>query len=192
MWRGAAQGNGCLIPPGRRLPLAEMPSTYHECTESNFDLWKWAKLIDERISLVAFGSKDELSGHVGDVASFMEHRKQCVLLQSDQMPVYALLKPSQQLYAAHERRKPGSKTCLDHQAKLGALSGGHGTASMHPLDELEQAKPGSISQKRGADHVGQDKRQATVELAHAIFHWLGESKRPVNKHGKHSFPTTSS
>ena len=169
---------GCRLCKPQRLVDLSKDEEMHRLHQT----WK---LIDERLSLVAFGTEDELSGHVGDVASFMEHRKQCVVLQSDQMPVYALLKPSHQLYAAHERRKPGSKSEHSLQAKQGNLSGGHGTASMHPLDELEQAKPGSTSQKRGTDHVGQDKHRVTVELVHAIFHWFDESKRPVSKQGKH-------
>ena len=169
---------GCRLCKPQRLVDLSKEEEMHRLHQT----WK---LMDERLSLAAFGTEDELSAHVGDPASFIEYRKQCVVLQSDQMPVYALLKPSQQLYAAHERRKPGTKSDLSLAQRMGTLSGGHGKASMHPLDELEQAKPGTTSQKRGTDHVGQDKHRVTVELVHAIFHWFDGSKRPVSKQGKH-------
>ena len=57
--------------------------------------------------------------------------------------------------------------------------------SMQPLDELEEAKPGAFTQKRGTDHAGQDKHRVTLELVHAIFHWFDSSKRPVSQQGKH-------
>ena len=45
------------------------------------------KLMDERLHLCAFATEEQLSKHVANPAAFVEHRKQCVIIQSDQMPV---------------------------------------------------------------------------------------------------------
>ena len=102
---------GCRLCKPQRLVDLSKPEEMHRLHQT----WR---LIDERLSLCAFGTTQELSGHVGDPDSFIKHRKQCVVLQSDQMPVCALLKPSQQLYAAHERRKEGKKIVLSDQHKM--------------------------------------------------------------------------
>ena len=110
---------GCRMCKPQRLVDLSKEEEMHRLHQT----WK---LIDERLSLGAFGHKQELSAHVGDAASFMEQRKQLVVLQSDQMPVYALLRPGEQLYVAHERRKQGSKSNLTTWQNMGHLSGGHG------------------------------------------------------------------
>ena len=174
---------GCrLCRPQRLVDLSK--------SEEMHRLHQTWKLIDERLSLCAFGSEQDLRGHVGDPDAFMQGRKHLVVLQSDQMPVYALLRPSEQLYAAHERRREGKKSDMSVAQKEGAQSGGHSRACMHPLDEVERKQEATSStqqatQKRGTEHAGQDKHRITVELVHEIHHWLDSSKQPVGRQGKH-------
>ena len=56
---------------------------------------------------------------------FIKHRSELVVIQSDQMPVYAKIRPDKQLYTEAETRAPGTKSVLSLLEKLGDLSGGH-------------------------------------------------------------------
>ena len=77
------------------------------------------KLMDERLHLCAFGTAEQLRTHVAAPEQFVERRRELVIIQSDQMPVYAMLRPDKQLYASHELRKAGSKSVLKPHEKMG-------------------------------------------------------------------------
>ena len=77
------------------------------------------KLMDERLHLCAFGTAEQLRTHVAAPEQFVERRRELVIIQSDQMPVYAMLRPDKQLYADHELRKAGSKSGQKAHQKMG-------------------------------------------------------------------------
>ena len=138
------------------------------------------KLLDKRIHLAAFGSIEQLVEHVGQPERFAESRKQCVLLQSDQVPFYVKIRPSKQLHAAHDYRRDSSKSVLSPADKQIHFSDGHGKQGVGLTDELpieDLKKP--MAQTRGAEHGNQDKYRITIELMHEIHHWFDPSKRPI-------------
>ena len=79
------------------------------------------KLMDERIWICAFGSPTELAKHVVNPHEFAANRKRVDIIQSDQTPVYAMLRPDKQLFADWEvsRKDKGEKSSLSAAQKQG-------------------------------------------------------------------------
>ena len=82
-------------------------------------------LVDERIWLCAFGSVNELGKHVTQPEKFVEMRKSIDIIQSDQAPVYAMLRPDKQMYADWELSTSSrDKSSLSEQDKKRELGWG--------------------------------------------------------------------
>ena len=133
--------------------------------------------MDERMWLGAFGSKDELAKWVADPASWQLHKKDTVLLFSDQVPVWIKIGHRKCVYAdwevasKTESKKRKRKRMEMHKKQAEQKSQVVQDANIeNATDEGMNADemPQAPEQKRGSEGGG-DKARITLECRQGMF-----------------------
>ena len=137
------------------------------------------QLFDQKMDLIAFGDEEALKEEgLVEPQRIIEHRKDCVIAMSDQIPCFIKIKSGKVLYADHEcssvkKDRVDKGNLLDNVAK-------HCTSQKVGVAAAEAENDGSdkMTQLRGESYQDQDKFRVTVDTQQKILHFFDEDKVP--------------
>ena len=157
------------------------------------------RAFDTKMHAVSFGDEATLSAEgIGNPEQFIEHRHECVLTFSDQVPFYCKAKSGEQIYANFEVKKKNdvkedAAKIAKSDPRVRGVFADEVINDFADLKEGEEGGEGEIAepgidgqtQKRGAEHKGADKFRVTLELVHEVYNWFSkDGAEPVGRQGR--------